>query len=72
MVILQLNQYHKKNLTGIEQETVAEKNKDDLIIEGDARSLNNTEATELKDWLLATLKPKIKSIKVNNISATLA
>lgn len=34
MVILQLSQYHKKNLVSIDQETIAEKNKDDLIIEG--------------------------------------
>lgn len=34
VVILQLNQFHKKNLVGIEQEIQADKNKDDLIIEG--------------------------------------
>ena len=64
MVILQLAQFQKKSLVGIEQETVAEKNKDDLIIEGDTRSLNNSEATELKEWLKSSLAPKIKNIKV--------
>ena len=65
MVILQLNQFHKKNLTGIEQETQAEKNKDDLIIEGDKRSLSNSEAQELKDWLKKSLGAKIKNVKIN-------
>lgn len=65
MVILQLNQFHKKNLTGIEQETQAEKNKDDLIIEGDKRSLSNSEAQELKDWLKKSLGSKIKNVKIN-------
>ena len=66
MIILQLSQFQKKNLVGIEQETVAEKNKDDIIIEGDTRSLNNTEAVELKEWLKNTLMPKIKNVKVIN------
>ena len=64
MVILQLAQFHKKTLVGIEQEIVAEKNKDDIIIEGDTRSLNNSESVELKEWLKNTLAPKIKNIKV--------
>ena len=70
MVILQLAQFHKKTLVGIEQETVAEKNKDDIIIEGDTRSLNNSESVELKEWLKNTQAPKIKNIKVsfNNFS----
>ena len=34
VVILQLNQYQKNNLLSIEQEISADKNKDDLIIEG--------------------------------------
>jgi len=66
MVILQLSQFQKKNLVGIEQETVAEKNKDDIIIEGDSRSLNNSEAVELKEWLKNSLTPKIKNVKVIN------
>lgn len=34
MILLQLNQFKKKNLSSIEQENVVDKNKDDLIIEG--------------------------------------
>lgn len=34
MILLQLNQFQKKNIAGIEQENVVDKNKDDLIIEG--------------------------------------
>ena len=64
VVILQLGQFHKKNLVGIEQEIQADKNKDDLIIEGDTRSLNNAEAQELKEWLKVTLKAKVKSVKI--------
>jgi HSP90 family molecular chaperone len=64
MVILHLSQFQKKNLVGIEQETAGEKNKDDIIIEGDTRSLNNSDASELKEWLKNTLTPKIKNVKV--------
>lgn len=34
MILLQLNQFQKKNIAGIEQENVIDKNKDDIIIEG--------------------------------------
>lgn len=64
VVILQLNQFQKKNLVGIEQEIQADKNKDDLIIEGDSRSLNNSEAQELKEWLKTSLKTKVKNVKI--------
>ena len=33
-VMLILGQYHGKNLTGIEQESQKDQNKDDMIIEG--------------------------------------
>jgi hypothetical protein len=32
---------------------------------GDARSLSNDEAKELKEWLKTSLAPKIKNVKVN-------
>ena len=38
-VILILNQYHRKMLIGIEQQSQKDQNKDDLILEGDTRSL---------------------------------
>lgn len=65
MILLQLNQFKSKALSGIEQENLVDKNKDDLIIEGDARSLSNIEAQELKDWFKSTLSNKIKYVKVN-------
>ncbi len=64
MVILQLNQFKRKMLVGIEQDAQTKKNEDDLIIEGDPNSLSNTEAQELKNWFLATLSTKIKSVKI--------
>lgn len=64
VVILALAQYHNKKLISIEQEIQSDKNKDDLIIEGDSRSLNNAEATELKEWLKTTLKEKVKNVKI--------
>lgn len=42
MILLQLNQYQKKNIAGIEQENVVDKNKDDLIIEGKLQFLIKT------------------------------
>jgi HSP90 family molecular chaperone len=38
-VILILNEFKRKHLIGIEQQSQKDQNKDDLIIEGDARSL---------------------------------
>ena len=64
MIVMQLNQFKGKQLTGIEQESRKEKNTDDTIIEGDARSLSNAEAQELKNWFQATLSTKIKNVKV--------
>lgn len=66
MVAMQLNQFKKKTLISIEQDTISEKNKDDVIIEGDSRSLTNTEAQELKDWLKTALSKKIKNVKITN------
>ena len=64
MVAMQLNQFKTKNLMSIEQDSIADKNKDDLIIEGDNRSLSNSEAQELKEWLKKSLSAKIKNVKV--------
>jgi TNF receptor-associated protein 1 len=64
MVAMQLNQFKRKNLMSIEQENIADKNKDDTIIEGDSRSLSNSEAQEMKEWLKKTLSSKIKHVKV--------
>jgi TNF receptor-associated protein 1 len=66
MVIMQLNQFKKKTLSGIEQEVVTDKHKDDVIIEGDSRSLSNDEASQLKEWLKTTLGKKIKNVKITN------
>ncbi|CAF0717780.1 unnamed protein product [Brachionus calyciflorus] len=66
MIVLQLQQFKGKQLLGIEQENMSEKNKDDLIIEGDTRSLSNSEAQELKTWLKTTLSSKIKNVKITN------
>jgi TNF receptor-associated protein 1 len=65
VVILQLMQYQKNNLVSIEQEISAEKNNDDIIIEGDTRSLNNDDAKALKEWLKKNLSNKVKNVKVN-------
>jgi len=64
VVILQLGEFKKKKLMGIEQEIEADKGKDDVIIEGDTRSLSNDEATKLKDWLKSTLGDKVKNVKI--------
>lgn len=66
MIALQLNQFRGKNLVGIEQENIKDQNKDDLIIEGDSRSLSNAEAQELKNWLKTTLSSKVKNVKITN------
>lgn len=66
MVALQLFQFKNKQLVGIEQENLADKNKDDIIIEGDSRSLSNDQAQEVKNWLKTTLSSKIKSVKITN------
>jgi TNF receptor-associated protein 1 len=65
MVILQLNQFKRKMLIGIEQETQTKKHEDDVIIEGDSDSLTNDEAQELKSWFFATLSQKVKNVKVS-------
>lgn len=62
-VMLILNQYKRKHLIGIEQSEKQSTN-DDTIIEGDARSLSNDEAKELKEWLKKTLDKKVKNVKV--------
>ena len=64
-VMLILNQFNRKTLVGIEQSSEKNKHTDDVIIEGDARSLNNDNAQELKAWLQQTLSKKVKSVKVN-------
>ncbi len=40
MVAMQLQQFKKKNLVSIEQDNIAGKNKDDLIIEGEILRAN--------------------------------
>lgn len=62
-VLLILNQYKRKHLKGIEQSEQQNSN-DDTIIEGDARSLSNDEAKELKEWLKKTLEKKVKNVKI--------
>ena len=62
-VMLILNQYKRKSLVGIEQ-SQKQNAGDDTIIEGDARSLNNDQAKELKEWLKKTLEKKVKDVKV--------
>jgi TNF receptor-associated protein 1 len=39
MVAMQLQQFKKKNLVSIEQDNIADKNKDDIIIEGEYNNL---------------------------------
>ena len=63
-VMLILNQYKRRNLQGIEQSSKTKSSGDDLIIEGDPRSLSNDEAQELKAWLSKTLDKKVKNVKV--------
>ncbi len=63
--MLILNQFKKKNLVGIEQSSQNESRGDDLIIEGDPRSLSNDQAQELKNWLAKKLEKKVKNVKVN-------
>jgi TNF receptor-associated protein 1 len=64
VVILQLGKYHKMNLTSIEMEIEKDKNIDDIIIEGDSKSLNNDEANELKAWLKNKFGKKVKNVKI--------
>ena len=64
VVIIQINQFQKKNLISIESEIEADKSKDDTIIEGDSRSLSNDQAQKLKTWMKEALGAKVKNIKV--------
>jgi len=64
-VMLILNQYKRKNLVGIEQSSQKQSSGDDLIIEGDTRSLSNDQAQELKAWLAKSLEKKVKNVKVS-------
>lgn len=63
-VMLILNQFQGKNLAGIEQSSQKNNSQDDIIIEGDSRSLSNDEAKELKTWLAKTLDKKVKNVKI--------
>jgi len=63
--MLILNQYKRKNLVGIEQSSQKQSSGDDLIIEGDTRSLSNDQAQELKAWLAKSLEKKVKNVKVS-------
>ena len=64
IVILQLDQYQKFKLSSIESEIDKDKNKDDIIIEGDSKSLTNDEANELKTWFKVKFGKKVKNIKI--------
>lgn len=64
IVVLQLNRYLNKDLVSIESEIEKEKNKDDVILEGDSRSLNNDQANELKNWLANKFSKKVKHVKI--------
>lgn len=74
MVVMQLGEYKRKKLVGIEQESQTknesgDKSKkseeDDVILEGDKTSLlTNDEALELKNWFSGTLGTKVKKVKI--------
>jgi TNF receptor-associated protein 1 len=64
IVVLQLGQFQKFNLSSIESEIEKDKLKDDLIIENDPKSLSNDQANELKTWLKKKFGNKVKNIKI--------
>ena len=64
IVVLQLAQYQKFNLSSIESEIEKDKLKDDIIIENDPRSLSNEQANELKTWLKKKFGNKVKNVKI--------
>lgn len=47
MILLQLNQYQRKNIIGIEQENSVDKHKDDVIIEGTTNKLIQLKHTKI-------------------------
>ncbi|CAF0721246.1 unnamed protein product [Rotaria sp. Silwood1] len=65
VLLMQLAEFDKKKLKSVESELETDTKKDDVILEGDTRSLTQDEANTLKQWILKQFGDKIKNVKIN-------
>ncbi|KAK2712367.1 hypothetical protein QYM36_011152 [Artemia franciscana] len=65
LVLLQLRQYDRKNVTSVEKEIRTTKSAGDVDDLGEG-SLSKSEIQELTNWLSATLSPKANRVTVTN------